>query len=55
MAHELLHQLGVGHSSDCGNLMGGDEFGYRFQGAKRYLTEHDWVALTDHYRRTPMS
>ncbi|HWC09789.1 MAG TPA: hypothetical protein VG455_01060 [Acidimicrobiales bacterium] len=56
VAHELLHQLGVGHSSDCGNLMGGGEFGCRFQvGAKRYLTEHDWVALTDHYRRTPMS
>ena len=56
VAHELLHQLGVGHSHDCHNLMGGGEFGCRFQvGVKRYLTDHDWAALADYYRRIPMS
>jgi hypothetical protein len=55
VAHELLHQLGIGHSHDCHNLMGGGEFGCRFQvGVKRYLTEHDWAALADYYRRIPM-
>ena len=55
VAHELLHMLGVGHSRDCNNLMGGGEFGCRFTvGAKRYLTEHDWSALADYYRRMPL-
>lgn len=55
VAHELLHQLGVGHSHDCNTLMGGGEFGCRFRvGVKRYLTEHDWAALADYYRRIPM-
>jgi hypothetical protein len=55
VAHELLHQVGVGHSRDCNDLMGGGEFGCRFQvGVKRYLTEHDWAALADYYRRIPM-
>ena len=56
VAHEILHQMGVGHSSDCRNLMGGGEFGCRFQvGVKRYLTEHDWTALADSYRRIRMT
>ncbi|HEX2191824.1 MAG TPA: hypothetical protein VHH09_01395 [Acidimicrobiales bacterium] len=56
VAHEILHQLGIGHSYDCNNLMGGGEHGCRLQvGVKRYLTEHDWAALIDHYRRLPMN
>ena len=56
VAHEILHQMGVGHSRDCNNLMGGGEFGCRLRvGVKRYLTEHDWAALADNYRRIPMS
>jgi hypothetical protein len=27
LAHELLHALGVGHTSDCNDLMGGAEYG----------------------------
>jgi hypothetical protein len=55
VAHEILHQMGLGHSADCNNLMGGGEFGCRFTvGTKRYLTEHDWAALADSYRRMPL-
>ena len=56
VAHEVLHQLGIGHSRDCNNVMGGGEFGCRLRvGVKRYLTEHDWASLADSYRRISLS
>ena len=50
LAHELLHTMGVGHTDNCNDLMGGAEFGCRLTvGALKKPSGADYDALTNFY------
>ncbi len=51
VGHELLHQIGIGHSSDPGSLV----YPTISLGVKKYLNEHDWSAVAALYQSHPAS
>lgn len=56
VAHEMMHMLGVGHTSHCADLMAGGEYGCSIPlTEKRYLSEADWDALRLFYTGHPPS
>lgn len=54
--HEILHGIGIGHSSNCADLMGGAEFGCKLKvGVKRFPTPADINPMTLYYFLHPMN
>ncbi len=50
LVHELLHAMGLGHTSNCADLMGGAEFGCRITpGVLKKPSPQDYDGLTNFY------